>query len=66
MDNVVYFCLTSLIVDFDGVDDQDVIEVHLENLQKQQLAWKPHYYNSITCTFFKVNDNMFTFLKTKL
>jgi hypothetical protein len=34
MDSVVCFCLTSLDVDFDGVDDQHVIEVHLENLLK--------------------------------
>ncbi len=57
MDSVVYFCLIGLDIDFDDVDGQHVIEVHLENLQKQQLAWKPNYYNSITCAFFKVNDN---------
>jgi hypothetical protein len=31
--------------------------VHLENLLKKWLAWKPHYYNSITCAFFKINHN---------
>ncbi len=55
--------------DFDGVDEH-VIEVHLENLWKQKLAWKPHYHNSITWEFFKVNDNQFvnlsTCLKTRL
>ncbi len=57
MDSVVHFCPIGLDVDFDGVDDQHVIEVHLENLLKKWLAWKPHYYNSITCAFFKINHN---------
>ncbi len=46
----------------DGVDEQHVIEVHWENLQKQILAWKPHYCNSITWAFFKVNDNQFVIM----
>lgn len=41
----------------DGVDEEDVIEVQLENLLKQKLAWKLHYYNSVTWAFLKVNDN---------
>jgi hypothetical protein len=43
--------------DVDGVDEQHVVEAHLENLWKHILAWKPHYRNSITWAFFKVNDN---------
>jgi hypothetical protein len=51
--------------DFEGVDEH-VIEVHLENLWKQKLAWKPHYCNPITWAFFKVNDNWFFDLSTCL
>ncbi len=40
-----------------GVDEQHVVEAHLENLWKQRSAWKLHYHNSITWAFFKVNDN---------
>jgi hypothetical protein len=43
--------------DFDDVDEQHVTKMHLENLWKLRLAWKPHYRNSITWAFFKVNDN---------
>jgi hypothetical protein len=43
--------------DFDGVNEHYVIEMHLENLQKQKLAWKLDYCNLVTWTFFKVNDN---------
>jgi hypothetical protein len=31
-----------------GVDEQHVVEAHLENLWKQRSAWKLHYHNSIT------------------
>jgi hypothetical protein len=55
-------------INVDGVDEQHVVEAHLENLWKQkltwrtyrnkdQLNWKLHYHNSITWAFFKVNDN---------
>jgi hypothetical protein len=27
--------------------------MHLENLRKQRLLWKPHYCSSITWAFFK-------------
>jgi hypothetical protein len=43
--------------DVDGVDEQHVVETHLENLWKQRAAWKLHYRNSITWAFLKVNDN---------
>jgi hypothetical protein len=36
------------IPDVDGVDEQHVIEVHLENLLKQKLVWKLHYCNLVT------------------
>jgi hypothetical protein len=45
------------IPDVDGVDEEDVIEVQLENLLKQKLAWKLHYCNSITWASIEVNDN---------
>jgi hypothetical protein len=44
------------ILDVDGVDEEDVIEVQLKNLLKQKLAWKFHYCNSVTWAFKKVND----------
>jgi hypothetical protein len=43
--------------DVDGVDEQHVVETHLENLLKWRLTWKLHYHNSITWAFFKVNNN---------
>jgi hypothetical protein len=43
--------------DVDGVDEQHVVEAHLENLLKWRSAWKLHYHNLITRAFFKVNDN---------
>lgn len=43
--------------DVNGVDEQHVVEAHLENLWKQRSAWKLHCHNSITWAFFKVNDN---------
>ncbi len=45
------------ITNLDDVDGQNVIEVHLENLWKQKMVWNPHYHNSGTWAFFKVNDN---------
>jgi hypothetical protein len=33
-----------------------VIKMHLENLWKQRLLWKPHC-TLVTWAFFKVNNN---------
>ncbi len=38
-----------LIIDIEVVhNDAYVIKMHLENLRKQRLLWKPHYCSSIT------------------
>ncbi len=43
-----------LIIDIEVVhNDAYVIKMHLENLRKQRLLWKPHYCSSITWAFFK-------------
>jgi hypothetical protein len=41
------------ILDFVATDEQTIIKVHLENLWKQNMAWKLHYYNSPTWAFLR-------------
>lgn len=39
------------------VDELTIITMHLEDLRKQRTTQKPHYHNSPTWGFFKVNNN---------
>jgi hypothetical protein len=33
------------------------IEIHLNNFQRKRVTWKPHYHNSPTWAFLKMNDS---------
>jgi len=49
-------------VDEDDVEDDPSVDayiskLHLTNLEKQHVAWKPYNRNLPTWVFFKVNNN---------
>jgi hypothetical protein len=54
---IAYFGIVQGVELIVASNETHIFDMHLKNMGKQKVAWKPHGHNSTTWAYFKVNNN---------